>query len=58
MTTEANGGPAVGLYQADADGYAFTGLHLLTLAGDRVATVTAFMDGSLAAGFHLPSRLD
>jgi RNA polymerase sigma-70 factor (ECF subfamily) len=57
VTTEANGSPAVGIYQRDGDAYRFTGLHLLTLARDRIAAVTAYMDGSLAARFHLPASI-
>jgi RNA polymerase sigma-70 factor (ECF subfamily) len=57
VTTEANGGPAVGLYQRDGDGYRFTGLQLLMLDGDEIGTVTAYMDASLAAQFHLPPEI-
>lgn len=58
VTTEANGGPAVGLYQRDGEAYRFTGLQLLALDGDQIATITAYMDASLAPRFHLPSTLD
>jgi len=54
VTTEANGGPAVGIYQRDGEVYRFTGLHLLAPAGDRIAAVTAYMDSALADRFHLP----
>jgi RNA polymerase sigma-70 factor (ECF subfamily) len=57
VATEANGGPAVGLYERHGDDFRFTGLQLLALDGDQVAVVTAFMDGSLAGRFHLPSTL-
>ena len=58
VTTEANGGPAVAVYQRDGDHYWFTGLHLLTVDGEQIATVTAFMDKSLATRFRLPDKLD
>ena len=57
VTTEANGGPAVGLYQRDGEAFRFTGLQLLTLDGDRIGVLTAWMDGSLAERFHLPREL-
>lgn len=57
VTTEANGGPAVALYQREGDIHRFTGLHLLVVDGDEVATVTAWMDASLADRFHLPPQL-
>jgi RNA polymerase sigma-70 factor (ECF subfamily) len=57
MTTEANGGPAVALYERGGDGYRFTGLQLLTIDGAAVATVTAYMDSTLASRFRLPEEL-
>jgi RNA polymerase sigma-70 factor (ECF subfamily) len=57
VTTEANGGPAVGLYQRDGDGYRFTGLQLLIIEGDRISSITAWMDDSLANRFHLPPSI-
>jgi hypothetical protein len=57
MTTEANGGPALGLYQREGDTHRFTGLQLLALDGDQIGTVTACMDASLAARFHLPPEI-
>jgi RNA polymerase sigma-70 factor, ECF subfamily len=57
VTTEANGGPAVGLYQREGDTYRFSGLQLLSLDGDQVGRVTAYMDGSLAARFHIPPEV-
>ena len=57
VATEANGGPAVGLYQRAGDEFAFTGLQLLSVDGGQVATITAWMDGALAPRFHLPLRL-
>jgi RNA polymerase sigma-70 factor (ECF subfamily) len=57
VTTEANGGPAVGLYRREGDGYQFSGLQLLTLQGDQIGAITAYMDASLAARFHLPDTI-
>ena len=57
VSTEANGGPAVGLYQRDDDTYRFTGLQLLVTEGDRITTITAYMDTSLAERFHLPASV-
>jgi hypothetical protein len=28
------------------------------MSGDQIATITAYMDASLATGFHLPEALD
>jgi RNA polymerase sigma-70 factor (ECF subfamily) len=57
VTTEANGGPAVALYQRDGDRYRFTGLQLLTIEGPHIVTVTAYMDANLATPFHVPVEL-
>lgn len=57
MTSAANGGPAVALYERDADGYRFTGLQLIGVDDGMVARVTAYMDPSLAARFNLPEQL-
>jgi RNA polymerase sigma-70 factor (ECF subfamily) len=57
VTTEANGGPAVGLYQRDGDGYRFTGLQLLVIGDDQISSISAWMDDSLANRFHLPRSL-
>jgi len=57
MTTEANGGPAVALYQRDGDQYTFTGLQLLAMEHGEVARVTAYMQPDLASRFGLPSAL-
>jgi RNA polymerase sigma-70 factor (ECF subfamily) len=57
VITEANGGPAVGLYQREDEAYRFTGLQLLTFDGDRIATISAWMDASLAGRFHLPAEV-
>ena len=57
VTTEANGGPAVALYQRTDDGFAFTGIQLLEARGGKVDVLTAYMDASLAGRFRLPPRL-
>ena len=57
MSTAANGAPAVALYGRGADGHAFVGIQLLTLDGDRLARITAFMDPALAERFSLPTHL-
>jgi RNA polymerase sigma-70 factor (ECF subfamily) len=57
VTTEANGGPAIALYQREADGYRFTGLQLLAVDGTAISTITAWMDDSMADRFHLPATI-
>jgi hypothetical protein len=57
VTTEANGGPAIALYERDEDRYRFTGLHLLVVHEEKITTITAFMDAALAGRFHLPAEL-
>ena len=57
VSTEANGGPAVGLYELDGNVYRFTGLQLLVTEGDKIARITAYMDAALAERFHLPATL-
>lgn len=57
VTTEANGGPAVGLYQREDDAFHFTGLQLITMQGEQIGTITAWMDSSLADRFHLPTTV-
>ncbi len=59
-TTIANGQPAVGGYLWDAGRQAYTAkvLDVLTLRGERIAAVTAFIDGRLFPRFGLPAELD
>jgi len=62
VAVRANGGqPAFGCYATDAaapDGPAVSdGLIMLTLAGDRIAGVTRFLDNSLVPRFGLPATL-
>ncbi len=58
-TTVANGQPAVGCYLWDAGRQAYTAkvLDVLTLRGDRIAAVTAFIDGRLFPRFGLPAEV-
>lgn len=58
-TTVANGQPAVGCYLWDAERqvYAAKVLDVLTLRGDRIAAVTAFIDGRLFPRFGLPAEV-
>lgn len=53
----ANGGPAVALYQRDADGYRFTGIQLLGMDAEGITRITAYMDPALASTFHLAEEL-
>jgi RNA polymerase sigma-70 factor (ECF subfamily) len=59
VAARANGQPAFGCYITDAQApiaHAH-GLMMLTVAGDRIAGVTRFLDNSLLAGFGLPRTL-
>ena len=59
-TTIANGQPAVGGYLWDAGRQAYMAkvLDVLTLRGERIAAVTAFIDGRLFPRFGLPAQVD
>jgi len=56
LTTVANGQPAVGCYIWDSERveYVANVLDVLTFRGERIAAVTAFMDGRLFPRFGLP----
>ena len=59
VTGHANGQPAVGCYAWD-DGrrlYAATVIDVLTLRGDRISAITAFVDAGLFARFGMPEAL-
>ena len=58
-TTSANGQPAVGCYLWDAGRQAYVAkvLDVLTLRGERIAAVTAFIDGRLFPRFGLPAQV-
>jgi hypothetical protein len=57
VTTGANGGPAVALYERSPDGWRFTGLQLIGIDRGKISSVTAYMDRGLASRFRLPPRL-
>jgi RNA polymerase sigma-70 factor, ECF subfamily len=56
IATNANGQLAVGCYmwRDDAGAYAAQVIDVLTLRGDRIAAITAFIDASLFPTFGLP----
>jgi RNA polymerase sigma-70 factor (ECF subfamily) len=59
VPTRANGQLAVGCYAWEADRGAYVGyvLDVLTLRGDRIADVTAFIDRTVFARFGLPEQI-
>jgi RNA polymerase sigma-70 factor, ECF subfamily len=59
LATQANGQLAVGCYMwdDDADTYAAQVIDVLTLRGERIAAITAFIDADLFARFGLPAEL-
>ncbi|MEJ2858615.1 MULTISPECIES: sigma-70 family RNA polymerase sigma factor [unclassified Saccharothrix] len=57
VPTRANGQPAFGAYLSDGPFPRAHGVLVLTMAGDRVAGVTRFVDNSLLAAFGLPRSL-
>src|SRR5215469_11347597 len=59
VAVRANGQPAFGCYVTDGQAPIAhaNGLIMLTLAGDRIAGVTRFLDNSLLARFGLPRTL-
>ncbi len=59
VETSANGLPAFMAYQRDAESGVFRplALHVLELAGDRISSITAFIDPRLAEKFGLPASL-
>jgi RNA polymerase sigma-70 factor (ECF subfamily) len=59
VPTRANTQPAFGWYVTSSDGPAYpAGVIVLTVAGDRIKTVTRFLDPTLPAVFGLPDALD
>jgi RNA polymerase sigma-70 factor (ECF subfamily) len=56
VPTAANGQAALAAYRRDADLMNAQDLHVLTLAHDRVARITVFLDETLFAPFGLPAR--
>jgi RNA polymerase sigma-70 factor (ECF subfamily) len=59
LPARANGQPAVGCYVWDPERRAYVAavLDVLTLAGDRIGAVTAFVDGEIFPSFGLPEEL-
>jgi RNA polymerase sigma-70 factor, ECF subfamily len=57
VSTSANGQPAFGHYEWDAEADAFVphAVSVLTLEGDRIREITAFLDPAALAGLDLPS---
>jgi RNA polymerase sigma-70 factor, ECF subfamily len=58
LATHANGQLAVGCYMWDDDAgtYAAQVIDVLTLRGDRIEAITAFVDAELFASFGLPAK--
>jgi RNA polymerase sigma-70 factor, ECF subfamily len=59
LASHANGQLAVGCFMWDDDAgtYAAQVIDVLTLRGDRIAAITAFIDASLFPRFGLPAEL-
>jgi RNA polymerase sigma-70 factor, ECF subfamily len=59
LPASASGQPAVGCYIWDPEVHAYVAkvLDVLTIDGDRIAAVTAFVDGETFASFGLPEEL-
>jgi RNA polymerase sigma-70 factor (ECF subfamily) len=59
VPTRANRQPSLGIYRRDADGDVFHawGVWVLTLDGDTIAEITAFVDPTLPALFGLPAEV-
>jgi RNA polymerase sigma-70 factor (ECF subfamily) len=59
VAIRANGQPACAMYSRDAESGSFLarGIHVIQVRGERIAGVTAFVDGSLFERFGLPARL-
>ena len=59
LQTRANGSPAFGLYQWDAEAgvYQLFGLVVLDVVGEQIAHIVAFLDLSSLSPFALPATL-
>ena len=59
LPTHANGSPAFGLYQreAEAEVYRLFGLMVLDVVGEQIASLVAFLDLSSLSPFALPPTL-
>ena len=59
IPVRANGQPAIAFYQWDEERGAFVphGVTVLTLRGDKIAQIDAFIDAESLRGFELPDEL-
>jgi RNA polymerase sigma-70 factor (ECF subfamily) len=57
LPTGANGQPAFAYYLEDEDGWHCSGLFVIGVRGDRIASVTRFKAGRHMAQFGVPARL-
>ena len=59
VATRANGLPAFAMYSGDASSGVLMarGIHVIEIRGERISSITAFLDTTLIARFHLPARL-
>jgi RNA polymerase sigma-70 factor (TIGR02960 family) len=57
VATGANGQPAFAYYMEDEDGFYCSGLFVIGVRGDRIASVTRFKGGRHMAQFGVPARL-
>jgi RNA polymerase sigma-70 factor (ECF subfamily) len=58
LVTQANGGPAVAIYNRADDGYAPWALVVLEFSGGQISGLHHFIYPELFAAFGLPARLD
>jgi RNA polymerase sigma-70 factor (ECF subfamily) len=60
IPTRANRQPAVAVYRLDPDGrtYHARGIHVLSVDGDAIAEITAFIDPALVPVFGFPAELE
>lgn len=56
MAITANGQPAIAFYREYPDGFRLTSITLLTLRGNRIAELNAFLDPESHAPFDLPEK--
>jgi RNA polymerase sigma-70 factor (ECF subfamily) len=58
LTTSANGGPAVAIYNPDGDGYAPWAIVVVETSESRISGLHHFIGPELFEQFGLPARLD
>jgi RNA polymerase sigma-70 factor (ECF subfamily) len=56
VPTRANGQPAVAHYAWERSGFRAHSINVITLAGDRIAEITAFLDAATFPAFGLPAQ--